>query len=365
MAHQVRFFGSWNGYTNNIAVEPAIADLWGTKQNVHGNDDFRQDGSMSSSKYTATDLIASRPEVLAVDWSDYHLFSLMCAAPSLRTAAAKAGVSAATVMRRLNRLEERLGVRLLNRSMDGVTLTVEGEWMRIAVEGMLAPLADISRVVERISTDRAFFSVTLTPGLATNYLLPRFAEFQRENTDIGVEFRITSRLADITRFDSDIALQFTDPTSQDIVAKQVGVVFSELFASRGYLDRAGRPASIEDLRRHVFVQQLDDHFSKGHLPALLGQHFRPEAVVVKVWGSLGAIRAIESGMGMGVLPTYSIAVGNQLEAVGLPLRIQNPVWLTYRPCLTDDPRAKRLVGWLREQIDPKVFKWFSKGYVAP
>lgn len=311
----------------------------------------------------ATDKLRNSFQVEQLPWDDLRLFVLVGRAGSLRKAASRGGVSPATLFRRMAGLEKALGARLLNRVPEGVSLTQLGQRVLPVVETMFGPLHDLGRILSEQRADRVFVSVTVTQGLGVNWLIPNAKSFQDAHPTIGLDFRISNEVADILRFDSDMAIQMTPPTAPDILAIKIGTMHFELFASAGYLASHGRPETIESLRNHRFVEQMDGHVDRGHLSDLAGE-LRSVQIAARVSGSCGAISAIENGLGIGALPNYSVAFGNRVVPVGLPLRNRRDIWLTYRSDLRESPGVAATIAWIKSMFDARRWPCFQDDYIA-
>lgn len=305
--------------------------------------------------------VAGRLEQLS--WDDCRLFVALSEQGSLRKSAKRAGVSVPTIMRRVEQLEAALGARLVNRSPDGISLTLFGQSVRAIVEKMRAPILELERFTTEQRSDRIFISVTVTQGLGANWLIPNARSFDERHPLIGLAFRITNELADVTRFDSDLAIQMTPPEAPDVVAIKLGRMHFELFASPDYLARYGWPSTLEALRGHRFVEQFDGHVDQGHLANLV-PGIRKSQIAAMVRGSAGAISAIECGLGIGSLPNYSIAIGNKVEALGLPARAHRDIWLTYNRDLRGTPGLAEVVDWLKGTFASGKWPCFRDDHVS-
>lgn len=310
----------------------------------------------------AGDAIEVSPRIDRMNWDDLRLFALVVKERSFRRAAARAGVGAATLFRRLGELETRLGARLLNRLPEGVAPTLFGDRALALIEQMAGPMHRLDGLAAEVRGERAFVSITVTQGLGVNWLIPNGPAFQEANPTIGIDFRIANRVADIMRLDSDLGIQMTPPTTPDLVAIKLGRMHFELFASQAYLDRHGRPETAADLRRHRFVEQLDGHVEEGHVANVLGE-IRNSQVGVRVLGSCGAIRAIEAGMGIGALPNYSLAFGNSVAPLNLPITNHRDIWLTYRREARDRAAVATTIGWLKGLFDARRWPCFRDEFV--
>lgn len=309
-----------------------------------------------------SDTFRKPPRIDRMNWDDLRLFALVAEERSIRRAAARAGVGAATLFRRIGELEQQLGAGLLNRLPEGVSPTLFGQRALALIDQMAAPVHGLDELASEVRGDRAFVSITVTQGLGVNWLIPNAAVFHNANPTIGLDFRIANGVADILRFDSDLGIQMTPPTAPDLVAGKLGRMHFELFAAQAYLDLHGCPADLAELRRHRFVEQLDGHVEEGHVANVLGE-LRNEQIAARVLGSCGAIRAIEAGIGVGALPNYSVAFGNKVVPLNLPLSKHRDIWLTYRADARERAAVKTTIAWLKALFDPRRWKCFRDEFV--
>src|SRR6266487_225861 len=122
-------------------------------------------------------------------------------------AAGEMHVTHGAVSQRIKRLEEDLGTPLFRRSGRGMLLTDEG---RRLLERVRAAIGEITEGVEAIRSSNRdrILTVSMVPGFATYWLLPRLAEFIERHPDIEVNIRPTLSLTDFTRDEVDMAVRF-------------------------------------------------------------------------------------------------------------------------------------------------------------
>jgi LysR family glycine cleavage system transcriptional activator len=116
-------------------------------------------------------------------------------------------VTHGAVSQRIKRLQEHLGMSLFRRSGRRMLLTAEG---RLLLERVRTAIGEIAEGVEAIRTgnrDR-ILTISMVPGFATYWLLPRLAEFIERHPDIEVNIRPTMSLTDFTRDEVDMAVRF-------------------------------------------------------------------------------------------------------------------------------------------------------------
>jgi len=183
---------------------------------------------------------------------------LFCKAAELGsfTAAAEAmGLTQGAVSRSIARLEERLGVRLFQRSTRSVRLTDDGELYRSQCQQALDQIAEAERAITGHQAEPAGTLRISAPTTYANFrlmaLLPRFSE---RFPKVAVEVNISNRNVDLVEDGYDLAIRLGEPKDSRLIARKLEDATLGLFAAPGYLERAGTPSSLDDLRRHACIQ---------------------------------------------------------------------------------------------------------------
>jgi DNA-binding transcriptional LysR family regulator len=184
-----------------------------------------------------------------------ELFCQAAELGSFTAAANQSGVTPAAVSRSIARLEERLGVRLFVRSTRHIRLTDGGRRYYEQCREALEQLLDAEREVTggqsapagplRISVPTPYGHYRLLP------LLPRFRQLYPEVT---VEVHVSNRNIDFAGESFDMSIRGRDPADSTLIARKLEDAELVLVAAPSYLQRAGRPQSLDDLQHHDCIQ---------------------------------------------------------------------------------------------------------------
>ncbi|WP_313198853.1 LysR family transcriptional regulator [Rhizobium sp.] len=185
---------------------------------------------------------------------DMLVFVRVTEAGSLSRAARELGFSLTVVSRKLSRLEERLGVRLINRTTRSLTLTEEGSRFYDRSVRILAEIED-AETEAASGRDSAIgtLKVTATFAFGVRWLAPLLAEFQQSHPMLNVRLDTTDGLINIVEDGYDLAIRFGDLADSSLIARQLAPNRRVICAAPAYLDRSGRPSSIEDLVNYDVV----------------------------------------------------------------------------------------------------------------
>jgi DNA-binding transcriptional LysR family regulator len=227
------------------------------------------------------------------------------------TGAAKAlNLPKSSVSRRVTELEEELGVQLLHRTTRKLALTEAGRSYFEQAERALSELNAAAESAAGMDTEaRGIVRVTAPVDIGVMGLADILGEFLREYPDIHVELSISSRVVNLVDEGFDIGVRAGKTRDASLVARRVGNAALGLYASADYLQRRGRPRSLDELAEHDCVLFRAQHGKA--LWALEGPGGETSSVEVRgrinVDEMLFVRQAVGVGLGIGLLPAIVIA----------------------------------------------------------
>ncbi len=227
---------------------------------------------------------------------------------SFSAAGREAGVSPATVFRRVNALEAALGSRLLHRSSRKLTPTEAGELYARRAEQVLADIREINAdVADMQAAPRGLLRVQCRVSLGAQHLAPAVPGFLRRYPDLRLDLRLSDRPADLVADDIDVAIIVGRLRDESLIARKLATSDRLVCASPDYLRRRPAPLRPQDLDGHNCL------LFRADAAAPVWRFHRGRAVEqVHVSGSLQSdnaeavrLAAIE-GLGVALLPEWSI-----------------------------------------------------------
>jgi DNA-binding transcriptional LysR family regulator len=227
------------------------------------------------------------------------------------TGAAKAlNLPKSSVSRRVTELEEELGVQLLHRTTRKLALTEAGRSYYEQAERALTELNAAAESASGMDTEaRGIVRVTAPVDIGVMGLADILGEFLREYPDIHVELSVSSRVVDLVDEGFDIGVRAGKSRDASLVARRVGNAALCLYASPEYLQRRGRPKSLDELPEHDCVLFRAQHGKA--LWKLDGPGGETSTVEVRgrinVDEMLFVRQAVGVGLGIGLLPAIVIA----------------------------------------------------------
>lgn len=179
-------------------------------------------------------------------------------AGSFTRAAASLALSASGVSRAVSRLEDRLGVRLLDRTTRALRLTDEGKRFYALAAPHLDAIADAASIAGKASAQvRGSLRASVNSIIAQALLGPRMAEFVERFPDLNVEFLPSLEAGDLVSEGIDVAIRFGPQPSSALSTRLLLQTRVMTVAAPAYIAKHGRPQTPVELERHSCIQFTD------------------------------------------------------------------------------------------------------------
>lgn len=304
-----------------------------------------------------------------LDWDDLHTFLMIARHQTLSGAARALNVQQPTMGRRLEALEQRAGVRLLQKTPGGYVLTEAGEAILGNVERIELEVLSSERLIagKDVRLDGTVRLTTLGT-LAAEVLSPILAGFRRDHPAVQVEVLTATRSLSLTKREADVALRLAPFSQADVVARKVGAVGYALYASSAYLDRAGWPDWGDGGKGHEVILTETDLLQTPEMHWL--RSLAPQAATALTSNSRDVQRAAaRDGIGVACLACY---LGD--ETPGL-VRLAPPdtaassapvraLWMGVHGDMRHSPRIRAFTTALRDGLQAATAR-LNPGAVPP
>ena len=183
--------------------------------------------------------------------SDLRVFVRVLDRGNFTLAANDLGITPSAVSKLVSRLEDRLGVRLLERSTRRLALTPEGETFLSRARRIVADIEEAEAEVARVrGAPRGKLRINSGTAFGLHQLAPALAEFLARYPEIDVELSITDRLVDLIEEQSDIAVRSGHIPDGPFIQRKVADLQRVICAAPAYLARRGTPKVAADLKGH-------------------------------------------------------------------------------------------------------------------
>ena len=189
-----------------------------------------------------------------MDYNDIPVFVRVVDTGSFTKAAEALGMQKSSVSRCIVRLEEELGVRLLQRTTRQLGLTDAGQTFYERVRGALSGFDEAAATVRELGSEpRGTIRMTAPPGSAAFGLGDAIAAFSQQYPSISIDVELSARVVDLVSEGYDLALRTGRLADSSLIAKKVGTTDLVLMAAPAYSKRRGRPRSPAELAEHDCV----------------------------------------------------------------------------------------------------------------
>lgn len=259
-----------------------------------------------------------------MDWDHVRYFLAVARSGSVRVAAERLMVNHSTVLRRIAQLEERLGAHVFEKLPTGYRLTDAGdEILQFAAEMEVSSNKLETRIFGRDQSVRGPLRVTLAPPLATDLLMPDFADFARRHPDIEVDIVPSDDPVNLTNREADVAIRVVydrDKLAPNLHGMKGPDLYGGIYMSRALL--ADWRSGSADRIRWIVKSNIG-------VPDWAGPIEVPTVEVPFRTSEAGAqMAAVREGVGLTPLPCF---VGDRdvllVRVPGSTLRMHGTLWL--------------------------------------
>lgn len=179
-----------------------------------------------------------------------EVFAAVAAQGSFSAAGRLLGLTPSAVSRTVDRIEARLGVRLLLRTTRALTLTAEGQAYLGAARRILADLDDAEQAIADQGAPRGRLRVSAALSHGRLCIVPLLGDFARAYPHILVDISLSDTIVDVAAGQADVAIRFGPLADSGLTARKLGENGRVIVASPAYLARHGVPRVPADLHNH-------------------------------------------------------------------------------------------------------------------
>ena len=289
-----------------------------------------------------------------------QVFLTVAELDSFSGAARRLGLPNATVSAAVRRLEQELGVRLLQRTTRRVQMTQEGEAFYARSRALLGEFEDMRNMFRQGADSlTGRLRVDMSVGMAVSVVLPRLGEFLARHPQLQLDLGTADRRVDIVREGYDCVLRAGPLADSSLVARPLGSYRMINCASPDYLARHGTPRTLDDLSSHRIVHY--DAQLAGSSPGWewfdgRATQVAPVGAVLTVNGTAAYAAACREGLGLAQIP--EAGVRDQLQA-GLLVEVMPefrpapmPVSFVYPSRRHVPARAVAFMDWVAGLLAP-------------
>lgn len=274
-------------------------------------------------------------------------------------AAERLGASASQASKLISRLEEALGVQLLNRSTRALATTEVGRAYYERVKSLLDDYNSLDASVETATASaRGRLALTVPATLGTVQLQAAMIDFARAYPEVLLDVHFSDRIANLIDEGFDAAIRVGEPADASLIARKLCDNRVVVAASPAYLAARGEPAEPAELGAHDCV--IDTNFAEPLVwsfrdPKTKGTLKVPVSGRLRFSNGEACAAAAEAGFGIARVPTFVAGPRIQAGALKALLRpFEEPpksgVFILYPPARRLAPKVRALVDFLAERF---------------
>ncbi|KHT47227.1 LysR family transcriptional regulator [Vibrio sinaloensis] len=286
------------------------------------------------------------------NWEGVSEFVGVAETQSFTAAAKKLDTSVAQVSRRVSSLEERLAVKLFNRTTRRVSLTEAGQLYyqqcKQLVEGL--ELAELV-VTQMQSTPKGLLKVTAPVTYGEQQLAPLLHQFLEKYPQVDLDLNLTNQKLDLIEMGVDVAIRLGRLQDSSLVAKRLSSRQLYVCASKEYLDRFGEPHTLSELSNHQCLVGSVDYWrfkdSKGEKSIRVSGRIHCNS-------GFSLLDAAICGLGLVQLPDYyvqsALDTGSLIEVLSDYRDEREGIWALYPQNRNLSPKVRLLIDFLAEKL---------------
>lgn len=288
-----------------------------------------------------------------MEWDNLRYILAIARAKSIAGAARLLKVHHTTVFRRLNALEEDLGVRLFERLSGGYVLTLAGEEMYQTATTIESQIATLERHISGHDRQlKGSIRVTTTASLLRYLLTPCFGDFQERYPEIELEIFESNQQYNLTKRDADIAIRTTNSPPEHLIGCKVNRAEIAIYGSKNYLTAK---EEIGSLAEHTWIgaeESLERVMYGDKLGELLPQfacHYRVNTL-------MGILYALLNDMGIGLLFCFMADNEPTLQRVQpiIP-ELAKDLWILTHPDIRHTTRISIFVDFIAKALKSQIY----------
>lgn len=293
--------------------------------------------------------------------NDLNTFVRVAETGSITAAARELEVPKSTVSRRVVRLEDELGLALLRRTGREVHLTEAGERLHARSAPSLLTLRDLRQeLADATDEPGGTLRITAPHDMGANlWFSELLTSFRRRYPNVMVSVQLTHRVLDLVAEGLDLAIRpgqvLSSSDSSSLVSRRLAVLRGQLYASRGYIDSRGFPATPDELREHDCLAHSAAHGRSWSLERRDGATIEVELPFVIVANDFNLLtNAVVEGAGIGFLPLFGaqpLVESGELVPILPEWRMgESSVWLVWPSTRHLSPRVRAFVDYALTQV---------------
>lgn len=291
-----------------------------------------------------------RPQ--AFDWNDIRCFLEVARLGSTLAASRAMKVHQTTVARRVDALEQALGLRLFDRSLAGYTLSQSGADLLAHAEAVESAASAFGRRAElAVRRRKQIVRITTSDVLANLIVTPALPGFAAAQPEVQVQTVIDDRRLDLARGEADLALRVGSPPEDgELIARKLADAAWGIYCSEAYAQRHGWPSGADELRDHALLG-FEGALDEAPAGRWIRRHGADAVPAGQSNNLVNHLNAIKAGIGVGALPRIEGDRHADLKVCVPEMDgATQAIWLVMRPDAREDRAVRALADLVIERV---------------
>jgi DNA-binding transcriptional LysR family regulator len=243
---------------------------------------------------------------VAVNWEDLRYVLALRRAGSLGAAARALKCESSTASRRLAALEASLGVQLVVRTPEGMTLNAAGLAVADLAETIDRGVGDLERTIGGEDARPEGVVKLATTDTIASFLMAGLVPLRNEHPKIQVQLVVGNAGHDLLRKEADVAVRMYREQNPSLIARKIGEVGWSLYAARALVERTGCSVPVDPTTlRGLPVIRFGEGLARSVAGEWLAGNTRAEDVVLSGTSVASVSNAVKAGLGMSLLPCFT------------------------------------------------------------
>lgn len=283
----------------------------------------------------------------SAQWDDFYIAYQVAKCGSLSKAGVVLNLNHATVLRHVNRLENKLGSKLFIRHQRGYRLTEAGQLLVAQLPDIMEQFNRLEHLI--IDTEKNIVGnlTVTTANDNTTFLASALMQFKEANPNLRINLVASDEILPLATGAAHVSLRAgKEPRDPDLIVRKLLDVRFDYYAAEQYVQRHGELKTIADINQHYWVLPSGDKQNISTIKIILNK-VEEKRIVYQSNSFLEVYNAIERGFGIGPIPLH--LVNNYKNIKKMPLSVpetNDALWFVYHRHLKENVRIKALYDFI-------------------
>jgi len=286
-----------------------------------------------------------------ISWDDYKIAYQVALDGSLSQAGKSLRINHATVLRRINQLEQALEIKIFIRHQRGYKLTDAGHVLIDEMPELLANFARIENRLHNVENEITGELRLTTISAYTPVLTPILRDFRECYPAIRLKLLSSDKIIPLDSGIAHVSLRVGPcPDGTDLIVKKLSQIKTSYYAHQEYIDKFGLPKNLEQLNAHVWALPTADKYRLPFIRYIVDK-IDKEKIIFQSNLFTDVHQAVISGMGIGPLGDHQAALHPYLVKVDLDLpESEEAMWFVYHKDLKNNSRVSCFYDFLNKAL---------------